>query len=133
MFDSQPETRAHADMTDVSNSTSEQLLDRDAVLDRVGGDQELLREITEIFLSEYPTLIDEIRAAVGTSDPAKLEVSAHTLKGSVANFGAEAATEAARKLEIMARKRQMDEAPTALQALELHFAALLPALEKLAD
>ena len=119
-------------MTDVSTAASERLLDRDAVLDRVGGDEELLREITEIFLSEYPGLLDEIRTAIGAGDLAKLEVSAHTLKGSVANFGAEDATEAARQLEVMARKRQMENAPSALQALELHFAALLPALRQLA-
>ncbi|HYO83210.1 MAG TPA: Hpt domain-containing protein [Bryobacteraceae bacterium] len=107
------------------------LFDRDAILDRVGGDEELLREITEIFLSEYPGLLEEIRTAVDTRDTGKLEVSAHTLKGSVSNFGADAATAAARDLEAMARKGQLDDAPNALNALELHFAALLPALEAL--
>ena len=106
-------------------------LDRDAILDRVGGDESLLKEITDIFLSEYPSLLAEIREAIQRSDPASLERSAHTLKGSVSNFGADDATQAAYQLEILGRKRRLDQAPEALRALELHFAALTPALESM--
>lgn len=104
-------------------------VDRAAVLDRVGGDESLLREITEIFLTEYPSLLEEIRAAVRAGDPARLERFAHTLKGSVANFGATEATRAAFQLEQIGRAQHLDEAPAALCALELHFSALKPALE----
>ena len=104
-------------------------LDRAAVLDRVGGDESLLREITEIFLTEYPCLLEEIRTAVHTGDPNRLERYAHTLKGSVANFGAPEATRAAYQLEQIGRTQELDQAPAALRALELHFSALKPALE----
>jgi HPt (histidine-containing phosphotransfer) domain-containing protein len=106
-------------------------LDRDAVLERVGGDESLLKEITEIFLSEYPMLLEEIREAIQRDDAAKLERSAHTLKGSVSNFGAAGATDAAYQLELLGRRRRMEEAPEALRALELHFSALAPALESM--
>ena len=104
-------------------------VDRAAVLDRVGGDESLLREITEIFLSEYPSLLEEIRTAVRTGDPGRLERFAHTLKGSVANFGAAEATRAAYQLEQIGRAQDLGQAPAALRALELHFSALKPALE----
>jgi HPt (histidine-containing phosphotransfer) domain-containing protein len=104
-------------------------VDRAAVLDRVGGDESLLREITEIFLLEYPSLLEEIRAAVRTGDPSRLERFAHTLKGSVANFGAPDATHAAYQLEQIGRSQELEQAPAALRALELHFSALKPALE----
>ena len=104
-------------------------LDKTVVLDRVGGDETLLREITEIFLAEYPTLLEEIRAAVQAGDPSRLERSAHTLKGSVANFGAAQATRTAYQLEQIGREHHLDEAPAALRALELQFSALRPALE----
>jgi HPt (histidine-containing phosphotransfer) domain-containing protein len=107
-------------------------LDRDAVLDRVGGDEDLLKEITEIFLAEYPALIAEIRDAIQKQDAGKLEHSAHTLKGSVSNFGADAATNAAYQLEVLGRRGCLEQAPEALRALELHFAALAPALASLA-
>src|SRR5688572_30214330 len=103
-------------------------VDKAVVLDRLGGDETLLREITEIFLEEYPTLLEEIRAAVQAGDPGRLERSAHTLKGSVANFGAAQATRTAYRLEQIGREQHLDEAPAALRALELHFSALRPAL-----
>ena len=108
-----------------------EIVDRAVVLDRVGGDEALLREITEIFLAEYPTLLEEIRAAVQAGDPSRLERSAHTLKGSVANFGAAQATRTAYRLERIGREQHLDEAPAALSALELQFSALRPALEEL--
>ena len=91
-------------MTRMSTDCEHRLVDRAAVLDRVGGDEELLREITCIFLTEYPRLIDEIRSAVDSRDAKRLERAAHSLKGSVSNFGAQAATEAAYRLEIIGSK-----------------------------
>lgn len=108
-------------------------LDREAVLDRVGGDEALLKEIAGIFLTEYPSLIDGIREAITQKDAHRLEHCAHTLKGSVSNFGVDAATEAAYQLEILARRKNLDQAPEALRALELHFATLEPALQSLLD
>ena len=107
-------------------------LDREAVLDRVGGDESLLKEITEIFLAEYPALIADIRDAIDKQDAVKLEHSAHTLKGSVSNFGADAATDAAYQLEVLGRRRSLDQAPEAFRELEARFAALAPALASLA-
>ena len=100
-----------------------------AVLERVGGDESLLREITAIFLTEYPTLLEEIRSAVRTGDPGRVEKCAHTLKGCVANFGVEQATTAAFKLERIGRENHLEEAPAALRILERQFSVLTPALE----
>jgi HPt (histidine-containing phosphotransfer) domain-containing protein len=60
-----------------------------------------------------------------------LEHSAHGLKGSVANFGAAAAVEAALMLENMGRTRQLKEATQGLRNLELALSALRPELEAL--
>jgi HPt (histidine-containing phosphotransfer) domain-containing protein len=107
------------------------LVDRDALLDRVGGDEDLMREITAIFLAEYPELIQDIERAVAAGDAKGLERAAHSLKGSVSNFGAEAATQAAYRLEAMGRKGQIDEAPAALAELLVQFQQLHPVLEEL--
>jgi HPt (histidine-containing phosphotransfer) domain-containing protein len=92
-----------------------------AMLDRVGGDETLQREITSIFLEEYPILLTEIRRCIVAADATALERAAHSLKGSVSNFGALAATRSAYTLEVIARGRRLDEAPLALWQLEREF------------
>ncbi len=105
------------------------MIDRKVALSRVGGDTELLKEIAVLFLETYPEVLEEIRVAAEQGNAQMLERSAHGLKGSVANFGAAAAVEAARQLEAMGRMQQLDEATQGLRNLELALAALRPELE----
>jgi two-component system, sensor histidine kinase and response regulator len=107
------------------------LFDRSAALDRIGGDEELLQEIANLFLEEYPNLIHEIRAAVLSRDADALERGAHSLKGSVANFEAHAAVEVSLRLESMGRSGNLEQAKAALVELEAVFEALDPALRNL--
>jgi len=109
----------------------EPMIDRKVALSRVGGDIELLKEIAVLFLDSYPEVLQEIRAATEQGDAQSLERSAHGLKGSVANFGAAAAVDAARLLENMGRTKQLQEATQGLRNLELALAALRPELEAL--
>ena len=99
--------------------TPENALDRQLALSRVGGDQELLREIAVLFIDECPRALAEIQDAVVCRDAVKLENAAHALKGSVANFGARDAVEAAFHLEQMGRANEMSEAEAMLRVLEI--------------
>lgn len=114
--------------TNFLKKTDSALLNREILLDRVGGDEDLLREIANIFLEEYPVLINDIEDAVKGSNPAALEHAAHSLKGSVSNFGAEAATSAAFALEQMGRQRQLQDTSRALDNLKNELERLRPAL-----
>jgi two-component system sensor histidine kinase/response regulator len=102
--------------------------DMTAALERVGGDEELLKEIIGIFLDECPGWLAEIRAAVATRDAAKLKRAAHTVKGAVDNCGASAAFDAALRLERMGGDGQLSEAEVALTTLEDEIQRLQPAL-----
>ena len=99
--------------------TSELLhtFNRETALDRVGGDDELLREVVELYLSEYPGLLVQIEGAVRAQDAFRLQHAAHTLKGSLATLGAEAAAHQALELEIMARNENLRGAPATLSRL----------------
>jgi HPt (histidine-containing phosphotransfer) domain-containing protein len=108
------------------------VLDRETALERIGGDESLLREIARLFLDDYPNLIREIRGAIASCDAKEIERSAHSLKGAVANFAAESAFQAAWALEQIGRSGNLENSATALQQLEDEFAALRPALEDLA-
>jgi two-component system, sensor histidine kinase and response regulator len=109
-------------------------IDREVALSRVGGDAELLKEIAQLFIDDYPRAMEDIRQAADRGDAKSLERSAHGLKGSVANFGAPSAVEAARKLESMGRAAQLaniQDVQQVIHTLELALAALRPELESL--
>lgn len=106
-------------------------IDREVALSRVGGDAELLKEIAQLFIEDYPKAMDDIREAAGRGDAKGLERSAHGLKGSVANFGAADAVNAAKTLETMGRAQQLSEVQQVIHTLELALAALRPELEAL--
>jgi two-component system sensor histidine kinase/response regulator len=102
----------------MSDQVPESVLNRPLALSRVGGDTELLREIAVIFIDDCPRALAELREALANADARNLENAAHALKGSVANFGAETAVDAAFRLEQMGRSGRLDEAPETLRALE---------------
>jgi len=108
----------------MSEQLQEHVLDHATALSRVGGDLELLKEIAALFLDEYPRELAEMRKALATGDAPTLERSAHGLKGSVANFGARAAVDAAFQLEQFGKAGKLDQAPPALAELERALACL---------
>ncbi len=78
-------------------------------------------------------MVSQIRAAVAAGDADALQRSAHSLKGSVSNFGADAAYHAAFALEVMGRSGDMGQAKTGLVALEDSLEYIHPALLELAS
>jgi CheY-like chemotaxis protein len=102
--------------------------DRDAALERVDGDVELLKELAGLFLDECPQWMAEIREAITGREASKLQEAAHALKGSVGNFGAREAFEAARRLEGIGRDPDWAHAEEAWAALEAAIGRLGAAL-----
>ena len=112
-------------------SVAEQLqqLDESLALSRVGGDADLLREVIELFLDDYPQALEGIRSAVAAQDAAALEHKAHSLKGSVSTFGARRAFEAALALEKQGRSKNLSGVENGLTQLEDALQALVPELQ----
>lgn len=112
---------------------SEQLsgLDLASALARVGDDEELLKEIAGIFLEQCPEALAEVNRAIETADGEALEHAAHSLKGSVGNFGAKDAYDAALRLELAGRHREFGRTGEALSDLERALDTLNPQLAKL--
>lgn len=112
------------------------MFDKPLALSRVGGDAELLKEIATLFLDDYPKSLHDLRQAVASGDSRQVERTAHGLKGSVSNFGARPAVDAALRLETMGRLQKLatvdkTEVEHVLRTLELALAALRPELESL--
>jgi PAS domain S-box-containing protein len=104
-----PDAQAEEDGTRV--------LDRAAALEHVGGDAELLRELTAVFLQDCPRMTEELREAVRSGDAATLKRAAHSIKGAVGILGGKATFEAALRLENLARQGDWSQVEPAWQAL----------------
>lgn len=109
------------------------VLDRAIALSRVGGDSELLQEMAQIFLEECPSQMSAVRVAVAARDAKAVERAAHSLKGSVGNFGATMAHHAALELEMLGRHGRLEEVESALDQLEDAIHQLQPEMENLAQ
>jgi two-component system, sensor histidine kinase and response regulator len=121
------------DAEEPRENQAEAILDTTAVLKRLGGDDELLREIATMFLDEYPRMISAIREAIALGDAESLERAAHAFKGSVGNFCAERASQRALRLEIMGRDSKLAGAEEACARLEEEIGRILPAIASLAE
>jgi HPt (histidine-containing phosphotransfer) domain-containing protein len=92
--------------------------DRDTMLERMGGDTELLAEVVELFLEDGPRMLDTVRDAVSERDAHNVERSAHSLKGALLNMAAERAAGIALELERMGREESLDTSLDILNRLE---------------
>lgn len=106
----------------------EQALDLEAALSRVDGDRELLVEMADLFLDEYPRLLSTLRDALAQDNAPTAAYAAHTLKGSVANFSAMPSVTAAQKIERLARQGDLTHAHAAFADLEAKLTQLKPVL-----
>jgi two-component system, sensor histidine kinase and response regulator len=112
--------------------TMDQTLDLPALMDRLGGDRELLLELIGLYLEDEQGLIDQITEAVKNGQPDVLRRAAHTLKGSVGNFCAAPAHGVAAALEAAGRAGTMDGTPALLDRLVVEFDRVRTALKALA-
>jgi CheY-like chemotaxis protein len=101
--------------------------DMAAALKRVDGDLDLLKELAGLFLSDCPHRMAEIRNAIAERDATRLGHAAHALKGSVANFAAHRAVEAAKHLERDALEQRWERARDDWAVLETAIDHLMPA------
>jgi len=107
-------------------------LDCAVALERLGGDEELLREVASLFLDEYPQLMHEIRSAAETRDADALQRAAHSMKGSVSNFGADGVYQAAFALEKKGRAGDLEALEPCIRELACALENIHPALVVLA-
>ena len=95
-------------------------IDRSAALRRVDGDMELLKDIAEIFLTEGPKWMSQMRTAFDNQDWNTLRRVAHTYKGAVSAFSVKDITELSAALEMAAAEGDSSEAQPLLKLLETY-------------
>jgi CheY-like chemotaxis protein/nitrogen-specific signal transduction histidine kinase/HPt (histidine-containing phosphotransfer) domain-containing protein len=78
--------------------------DKEALLNAFDHDWSFFKEAVDMFISDYPPMVNDLREALKAEDAVILRRTGHSLKGMVGNFQGEAAAQAAANLEEMGRK-----------------------------
>lgn len=94
------------------------IFDADEMLERLGGDEEFLDDVLEVFIDECPKMRAVARRAVAERDAREIERAAHTMKGALLNISAEPAAGIALILETQGRDNDIGGTDETLSALE---------------
>jgi len=116
-----------------AGSSSATSIDCAEFLERVGGDEGILKEIAAISVQSLPGMVDEVRKACAGSSPEALEETAHSLKSAIGNVGARTAHGLAYELEKLGHDGRLDAAPEVFQKLEAEVDQVMRELGDLAD
>ena len=115
-------------MVEAIDHSAELPLNIGELLSRVDNDQELLRELVQLFKEECP-LMKSLQDAVSKEQMKTLETTGHTLKGMLASMSATRAALAASRLQEIGRGGKHSQLKEALAALESEIAVLIPELD----
>ena len=93
------------------------IFDREALLHRVMGDEDLVAEILQLFHESAGPFLQEVGKAGAAHDPHAAASAAHAIRGSAATVSALRVAQAAEMIETQARAGQLDDFPAQFQAL----------------
>ncbi len=113
--------------TTTADSASD-MLDWPRLLENFGQDRQLLREVVDVFLQEYPELWDQLEQAVAKRDRNATRQAAHKLKGAVGPFSRQGAYQSGYQLEKTAREADWTDLENLLAQMKVQFDRLIPAL-----
>jgi PAS domain S-box-containing protein len=92
-----------------------------ALIEEVCGDEDVIKDIVEIFLEDGPLCIESIAGAIKAKKPADIQLYAHKLKGSASHVGATRLSQTAYHLERAARKKDMAAAASLFEDVQAEF------------
>ena len=101
------------------------------ILNHFAGDEDILREVVKSFLLSAPKLITEIETSIKDKSARNLEISAHTLKGSVSHFFIKDLHEVLSELESSGRKNQFAEVQEKFESAKIKLNSLCKDLQAL--
>lgn len=115
----------------VTTESPPEALDYEALLDELGGDRQLRRQLLELLIESTTQSSASIRMAYAARDSSALASSAHKLKSALVAFGAQPAADAASRLEDIGRCADLATASTALDLLQDELTRLQSAVASL--
>lgn len=97
------------------------VFDREGLLKRLMGDNELVGVVLDSFLSDIPDRIELLRQAVNEKDLPNIILQSHVIKGAAGNVGAVSVSNIARIMESDAREEKGDDMEGLIEKLEMEF------------
>lgn len=104
-------------------------LNHKAAMMQCDDDEELLHDISEVFLGDAPNQLEKIREGFRTDNLAQVSSAAHSLKGASGNLAAECLYDAAQQLERASHSRESAIARACFAQVEYQFVRLRRYLE----
>ena len=114
--------RADIEVRSLEIAAEDLTLAREAILRRMDGDFELLKELAVAFMVNSEQVLNEMRAAIDANDFVSLRRVAHTYKGSAGLFELKDIVRRSEKLELIAEERNTAEAAVLVCELQVHTA-----------
>jgi CheY-like chemotaxis protein len=105
-------------------------VDHPALLERLGGDEQLLADVIQIFLDDCPVRLEAIRAAVSERNADRIRQEAHTLKGAAGNLSATGLFEAAQTLERIGAENRLEAVDAGWRLVSAEAARAMDALRR---
>jgi PAS domain S-box-containing protein len=102
-------------------------------LERLGGDENLLREVVEIFLEDGPKQMSSLRQAIVEKHARAIEKTAHSLKGELGYLGIAEVSEKACELEEMGRKHDLQHTAEVYAAFEAGISEVFSSMREMHD
>ena len=100
-----------------SGATPSNVFDPGALLERLGGDEQLVARVVGLFLEDCPARLRAIKEAVDARSAERIRTEAHALKGAAANLSVSELVEAARMLEQIGAEGRVEAAEAAWERL----------------
>ena len=114
-----------------SDAAQPPVWDRDGLLSRLMGDNDLAEKVMNIFLDQTPGQILDIKNALETNDLKCVELLSHSIKGACANIGAERLQAVALQMETQARSGDATHVTSPVDTLQHEFNQLEKAVQKI--
>jgi HPt (histidine-containing phosphotransfer) domain-containing protein len=116
-------------MNNRDHGLSEPIWNVAELLERVDHDQELLRDLLNIFKEDFPRTMRSLESAVAARDLKTCAMLSHTLKGMLSSLGATRAAATAATLDLIASSGETASLKEALDSLLREAASLVPELD----
>ena len=108
MAESKPENNSDVQQSNHGDAQTDNLVNYDESLARLGGDVDLFKEFIQIFYEDSPALLEKVFVAVDATDHDGVARSAHALKGLISNFGAKPCVDLALEFELAGKNESSE-------------------------